>query len=158
MRDRDAAQALMEFSTRGDAELDEHVAQVPLDRAMAEEELRADLLVRQTLARQLRDLALLRRQIIPSLRSSLAAFLARAQQLVPASVSERLHTQRREHVVCDAQLVPCLDAPVLPPQPFPIQEVGPGELDARGGGLTEMLDRLQIKPFGGVADADESAR
>ena len=59
MLDRVAAQALMEFSTRGDAELDEHIAQVPLDRAMAEEELRADLLVRQTLPRQLRDLALL---------------------------------------------------------------------------------------------------
>src|SRR5258708_32251805 len=130
MLDRDAAQALMEFSTRGDAELDEHVAQVPLDRAMAEEELRADLLVRQTLARQLRDLALLRRQIIPSLRSSLADFLARGQQLVAGSVSERLHPQRREHVVCAAQLAPCLDAPVLPPQPFPVQAGRRGELAA----------------------------
>ena len=50
----------MELAARADAELREHVLQVPLDGARADEQLGADLGVRAPVARQTRDLRLLR--------------------------------------------------------------------------------------------------
>ena len=51
-----------ELPARGDTELHEHVVQVPLDRARADKQLRADLWVGQAVAGEPGDLLLLRRE------------------------------------------------------------------------------------------------
>ena len=48
-----------ELPARGDAELDEDLPEVPFDGVRADEQLCTDLLVRQTVSRQARDLRLL---------------------------------------------------------------------------------------------------
>jgi hypothetical protein len=53
-------QHLRELGARADAELGEDLAQVVLDRVLADEEPRADLAVRKTVAGKPRDLRLLR--------------------------------------------------------------------------------------------------
>src|SRR5580765_3942865 len=55
---------LIEVLARGDAELGEHLAQMPFDRARAEEELRADLRVGVPIAGEPGDVLLLRRQLV----------------------------------------------------------------------------------------------
>jgi hypothetical protein len=52
---------------RPDPELGEHLLQVPFDGARAQEQLAADLRVRESLACEARDLLLLWRQLIASL-------------------------------------------------------------------------------------------
>src|SRR5215475_9510267 len=80
-----------ELPARGDTELREHVAQVPLDRARADEELRADLRIRQAVAGEPGDLLLLRRELLVRAGDALARLLARSQQLAVGSLGERLH-------------------------------------------------------------------
>src|SRR5580704_11441911 len=88
-----------ELPARGDTELGEHVAQVPLDRARADEQLRADLRVRQAVAGQPGDLLLLRRELVARVGASLAHLLARREELAAGALGERLHPDRGEQVV-----------------------------------------------------------
>src|SRR5580693_5274399 len=88
-----------ELPARGDTELGEHVAQVPLDRARTDEQLRADLRVRQAVAGQPGDLLLLRRELVARVGASLADLLARREQLAAGALGERLHPDRGEQVV-----------------------------------------------------------
>src|SRR6185312_12702265 len=64
-----------------DPELGEHFAQMPFHGARAEEEPCTDLRVRQAVPGQLRNLPLLRRQIVARLDSALAYVLACGQKL-----------------------------------------------------------------------------
>src|SRR3954451_16060241 len=75
---------------RADAELGEDLLEVPFDRPRAEEELRADLGVRAPVAREPRDLLLLRRQLVARVVAALAHLLPRRQQLVPGALGEPL--------------------------------------------------------------------
>src|SRR3954447_4069855 len=59
-------------AARGDRELAEHLAQMPLDRAGAEEQLGADLRVGEPVAGQARDLILLRGELVAHLRAARA--------------------------------------------------------------------------------------
>src|SRR6185436_17518690 len=61
---RIARQRADELIARGNVEFREHLVQVVLDRARADEQPRADLRVGQPFACQLGDLALLRRQLV----------------------------------------------------------------------------------------------
>src|SRR5580698_10668094 len=88
-----------ELPARGDTELGEHVAQVPLDRARADEQLRADLRVRQAVAGQPGDLLLLRRELVARVGASLAHLLARGEQLAAGALGERLHPDRGEQAM-----------------------------------------------------------
>ena len=63
-----SAQHVAKRSAVADVELAEHLAQVVLDGARADEQLRADLRVGVPVARQPRDLELLRRQLVPRVR------------------------------------------------------------------------------------------
>jgi hypothetical protein len=105
-----------------DSELAEHLSQVPLNRARAEEQPRADLRVRQAVARELSDLPLLRRQIIACFDGSPAGSLARRHQLATRALRERLHPHRREHVVCCAELLARVDPATLATQPLTVEQ------------------------------------
>jgi hypothetical protein len=54
----------LELQAGADLELGEYFAQVPFDRARAEEQLGGDLQVGQARPRQLRDLGLLRGELV----------------------------------------------------------------------------------------------
>src|SRR6516164_1916608 len=93
-----------ELPARGDAELGEHVAQVPLDRARADEQLGADLWVQQAVPGEPGDLRLLRREVLARVGASLAHLLACGGQLAASALGERLHPDRGEQVVGRTQL------------------------------------------------------
>src|SRR6201986_188130 len=69
-------QHVPELPARGDAELGEHGAQVPFDRARADEQMGADLRVGQDVAGEPGDLLLLRRELASRLGTALAYLLA----------------------------------------------------------------------------------
>src|SRR3954463_14605643 len=73
-----------------DAELGEHVAQMPLDGPRAEKEPRPDLRVRQPIGGKQRDLSLLRGQIVASLDGPPPHLLASGLKLVARALGERL--------------------------------------------------------------------
>src|SRR3954452_19821232 len=81
-----------------DPELREHVAQVPLDGAWAEEQARTDLRVREPVARELGDLTFLCGEVVAGAGDPPAHLLAGGEELVAAAFGERLHAHRREQV------------------------------------------------------------
>src|SRR5262249_30992564 len=76
-----SGQAERELAARADAELAQHLAHVPLHRAVAEEQLGADLGVRHALAGHGRDLGLLRRQLVEIVDGAPAHGLPRRGEL-----------------------------------------------------------------------------
>ena len=68
-----AAERELELAPRADVELGEHLVQVVLDRARADEQARADLRVGEPVSREPRDLRLLRRQLACASRSRVCA-------------------------------------------------------------------------------------
>ena len=142
--DADVGQRRAELPAGADAELGEHLAQVPLDRARAEEQLGADLRVREPVGRQPRDLRLLRRQLVERLDGALAHRLAGGQQLAAGALGERLHAHLGEHLVRGAQLLAGVDAAVLAAQPLAVEQVRAGERHADAG-AAEPLDRLAVE-------------
>jgi hypothetical protein len=94
-----------ELSAGADVELREDLVQVPFDGARAEEQLRADLRVRVTVARELRDLGLLGREVVAAFRRTLADRLAGGHQLSTGALVEGFHVDRGEHVERRAQLL-----------------------------------------------------
>src|SRR5215472_11593012 len=84
-------QRCLELPARGYLELREHVAQVPLDCARADEQLRADLWVRHALTREPGDLLLLRRELLVCPGATFPHLLAGCHQLTAGAFGERLH-------------------------------------------------------------------
>src|ERR1700730_3681472 len=76
----------LQFVAGDDAKLGEHFAQVPFDRARGQEQLGADLRVRQAVAGQPCDLLLLRGEMVARLEAPLAHFLARGDPLPPGAL------------------------------------------------------------------------
>src|SRR3954468_3236776 len=147
-------QHVRQFPAGMDAEFVEHVAQVPFDGPRAEEELCADLGVRQALAGEPRDLALLRGQIVASLDGSPPHLLAGGLKLLAGALGERLHADRGQHLVGRAQLVARVDPAVLAAQPLPVEQMSPGELGTPPGPC-QSLDRLAIQALGALTLAQE---
>ena len=117
-----------------DAELGEHVAQMPLDGPRAEEEPRTDLRIRQALARPGR--AICRSCAVRSSRVStvrLRTFSPVASSSLRGALGERLHPDRGEHFVGGAELVARVDPAVLAAQPLPVEQMSPGELGTQPG-------------------------
>src|SRR3954453_7609872 len=111
-RRRGVRERVVELTARTDAELGEHVAQVPLNGAGADEQLRADLGIRAPIARQAGDLRLLRGELVAGLHRTLADRLARGQQLAAGALGERFSAHRDEHLVRRAQLLARVDPAV----------------------------------------------
>src|SRR5215472_16082623 len=139
-----------ELPARGDTELHEHVAQVPLDRARADEQLGADLRVRQAIADELGDLPFLRRELVARVWAALTHLLARCHQLPAGALGERLHPDPGEHVVGRTQLIARVDAAALAAQPLPVEQMRAGKFRADFG-AAEPLDRTVIQEIRAVA-------
>ena len=79
------------------------------------------------------------------------------EELPTCTVGERLHTDRREQVVGDVELSARVDATVLAPEPFAVEQMGAREV---GTPLraAEPLDRFLIQAIGGLPLADERLR
>src|SRR6478752_2049194 len=75
-----ARERVAQCPARRDAELGEHLLEVPLDGARAEEELGADLRVRPPLAREEGDVLLLGRELVAGVLAALAHLLAGGEQ------------------------------------------------------------------------------
>src|ERR1700720_274214 len=82
----DVGQRRAELLAGADPELAEHLAQVPLHCARAEEELGADLGIRLPVRGYARDLRLLRGQVVERLNGALAHRLAGGLQLATRAV------------------------------------------------------------------------
>ena len=87
-------QDAMELAARADADLGEHLAQVVLDRARADEQPGADLRVREPIPGQPRDLDLLGGQLHGALDSALPGDLAGGGQLPAGPLGERTDAHR----------------------------------------------------------------
>src|SRR3954447_517530 len=103
------------------------------DRVLADDQARADLAVREAVAREPRDLDLLGGQLLAGLDPALANALASGQQLALGARDERLGAHADEPLVRRAQLVAGVEAAPRAPQPLAIQQVGPRELQAHAG-------------------------
>ncbi len=86
-----------------DPELGEHLAQVPLDGAGAEEQPRSDLRVGEPFVGELGDLPLLGGQLVARLDPALAHRSAGGQQLNPGALGEPLRPHLGEHARCAAR-------------------------------------------------------
>ena len=141
---RVAGQRADELIARADVELREHLAQVVLDRARADEEPRADLRVRESVACQLGDLRLLRasaRRACLGVRARDG--LAGGEQLAAGALRERRGTHGGEHLVGGAQLLAGIDAALLAAQPLAVERGARGPDRTREPAATEPLDRLR---------------
>src|SRR5215207_5369840 len=157
LEDRDfRRQGVAQGSAGADAELGEHLLQVPFDGAGAEEELGADLGVRPAGASELGDVLFLRSELVAGVVAALADLLAGGQQLVPRTLGESVRAEREQRLARDPQLLARIDAPALAAQPLPIEQARACELaaHARAG---EAVDRLAVQALGGVSLAREGA-
>src|SRR3954465_284977 len=116
----------------------------------ADEQARADIGVREAVAREARDLDLLGGQLPPGLDPAFAHALAGGQQLTLGARGERLRAHGREELERSTQLLAGVDAAPLAPQPLAIEQVGPRKLHAHAG-APQPLDRLLIEALGGGA-------
>ena len=139
-----AGQRGPELAAGADPELGEHLAQVPLDGARAEEQLGADLRVRQAVAGEPGDLLLLRRELVARLggcacapsRPWRPARAGRARRTPPCPSSTNMSWAA-------AQLLARVDAAVLAAQPLAVEQVRAGELRAQRR-ATQALDRFAV--------------
>src|SRR5580700_3550758 len=151
-----AGQDAVELATRADAELVEHLAQVILGRARADEQPRADLRVGQPIPGQPRDLGLLGGQLHDGLGNALAGGLAGGCQLAPGPLGERTDAHRLQHLVRGPQLLACLTRTAFAAQPLAVEQVRPRQLCADPG-PAQPLDRLPVIALGVLALAEQRA-
>src|SRR5271154_4863248 len=86
------------------------LAQVPLDRARADEQLGADLRVRLPITGEPGDLRLLGCELLARLDSAVVDRLPGGQQLTASALRERLDAHRGAHLVGGTQLLARVDA------------------------------------------------
>ena len=137
----------MELPAGADVELGEHLAEVVLGGAGADEELRTDLWVGVACGRQASDLRLLCREDVVRVHGALPHRLARRLELEAGPPGERLRPEPAEHVVRRAQVLAGVHPPLLAPEPLAVHEVGAGEVDGDAG-LPEAVDRLLVERVG----------
>src|SRR5262249_24079374 len=129
-----------------DSELHEDLAEVVLDRARADEQLRADLGVRESVASQQRDLQFLGGQGVARVRGPAARGLTGRGQLAARPLRERFGPDAAEALVRGAQNLARVGATVLAPEPLAVHELTARELDGRVT-AREPLDRLAVLRF-----------
>ena len=148
--------ARTEVSSRADPQLREHLAQVVLDGARADEQLAADLRVGVPLRGEPGDLRLLCGEHVARLDGAFARRLAGGEQLAAGSLGERFGPDPIEHLVGDSKLVARVETSVLASQPLAVHEASAG-LVHDDPGVSEPLDRLEVVGFGAGAGAEQGA-
>ena len=150
-RGRVAGQDPVQLGAGADPELGEHLAQVPLDRAGADEQLGADL--RSWTGRSRASRAICASWAV----SSSSVLTVRLRTVSPvASSSRRARSANPSmpiaavHLVGGAQLLAGVHAPPSPAQPLAVEQVGAGERHPDAG-AAEPLDRLAVEALGAVA-------
>src|SRR4051794_40934422 len=147
-----------ELLARADPELREHPAQVPLDRARADEELCADLGIRAALGGEACDLRLLRGEPVTRVGRALAHSLAGRHPLTSRAFNESVHAgDLRPHPVRDPEMLTSFGAPALASQPLAVDQVSAGE-GRTYPRAAQTHDRLAIQLLGNVALAEQRAR
>ena len=96
------------------------------------------------------DLLLLRSQVGACIFAAFAGRLAGRLELSPGAFGEGLGAHGRERVERGPQLVAGIDPPVLPAQPFAVDQAGAGQV-GRHPGSAQQLDRLAVLLFGGTS-------
>src|SRR5260370_9477532 len=81
-------------------------SEVPFDRVCADEQLRTDLLIRQTVAGQPCDLSLSSRQLVTRADRLFAHLLPGGNQLAATTFGEGMRTHPGEHLVALAEGLP----------------------------------------------------
>src|SRR5688572_16027094 len=103
-----------------DPEFREHPAQVPLDRARADEELCADLDVRAALGGEPCDLRLLRGEVVARVGAALAHRLAGRHPLTAGAFGESVHADLCIHAVRNPELLARVASPAFSSQPLAV--------------------------------------
>src|SRR5262245_53782546 len=124
-----ASEGVAEPPARANTQLPEHLVQVVLRGARADEELGTDLWVGAPLGREPGDHGFLGGEHVGGVDGAFAYGLAGGQQLGAGPLGERMGPDTAQHVVREAQLLSRVHAPVLAAQPFAIQEMCAGELN-----------------------------
>src|SRR4029453_2086410 len=132
------------LSTRGDPELREDLAQMPLDRLRTDKQPPPDFRVREPLPCEPGDLLLLRRQLVAGIGTAFADFLTGGYQLAARGFGERGHTDLDENFVRRPQLLACIDATAFAAQPLAIEEMRARLIGTELAPL-QPLDRLAIE-------------
>jgi hypothetical protein len=96
-------------------------------------------------------------QVVTGLDGPFAGVLAGRLELDPGSLGRRFHAELRESLVGGSQLIARVAPAALAAQPFAVQEMTTGELDADAG-AGEALDRLAIERLGGFPVAQQRPR
>jgi len=128
-----------------------------------DEELGADLGVRETVRGELRDMCLLRSEFGVRVRRALADLLSGREELAASAFGERLHSHRGEQFVCGSKLVTGIGASVVAAEPFAVQQMCPCEVRTRRR-LAQMVDRVDSVRIGPrrvvprASDTPQSAR
>src|SRR3954452_15237887 len=123
-----------------------------------DEQTGPDLRIRKALTCEPRDLSLLGGELVApldaGLDAALADMLAGRREFALGAPGERLGAHSCAHLKRGAQLLAGVDAAALTSQPFPIEEVSPGELEPDTG-TGEMRDRLAVQTLGALALAEQ---
>src|SRR4029079_19632382 len=98
-------QGVAKALARADPELQEHLLQMPLDGARAEEQLGADLRVGPAGDGKPRDVLLLRCELVAGVVAALGGGLAGREQLVARTLAEPVRANRAEQLVRGAQVL-----------------------------------------------------
>src|SRR3954451_3069481 len=132
---RPTAGASAAFSSARDVipELREDAVQVRADRAMREEQLPADLAVRQALRRELCDLHLLRRQLITRVVHTVPAAFPRRAQLAPRLLPPRAAPECVERVARRPQNGPRFGDTAPAPEPLAVRQLDSCALERPAG-------------------------
>src|SRR6201991_5390474 len=146
-----------ELPSRGDAELDEDLPQVPFDGVRADEQLRADLLIRQPVTGQPRDLCLLGGQLVTRADRLLAYLFAGGDQLAACPFSEGVRAHRGVHLVALTEMSTRVEAPVDPAQPLAIVQAS-----ARGmhdnAGRSQSFNGVEVQVLGTIVTGHQGFR
>ena len=121
-----------ELDARLDAQLQEHLAQVVLDRLRAHEQLRGDVAVGGAGGDELGDPQLLRREVVDRRRVALASGLAGRLQLAPRPLGPQRRAHALEGVERGAQVSPGVGLAPLAAQPLAVGELGSRALERSG--------------------------
>ena len=104
-----------------------------------------------------RDLRFLWSELVSRIHGSFAGTLTCRLQLEPCALGERLHSTVCEEFVSGSQLLASVQAPVLAPQPFAVEEMRAREL-GRKTRAAQSFDRFAVRRFSRVAVCQQRSR